>query len=265
MFWVNILTFSMSNLDLLLLSLNGATEHLASYNLSARTANLLLFGLTGLNGIVLPMAAQSYAAGRHHDLQLLLRMASRWSLAAASCLVGALLIGQDFAVAWLGKGPSDGGAVLAILLVGTWATALVGPGIMVLQMLERERAAAGILTTIVSVSIGGYLVGIWWAGPIGAAVVTALAQCSNSILIAVFLIRHLRLRVLPETWPANTAVVLLCLIVLLCVRAFAVPAHFLLPLLVAAPFAIYYALLLESDRSALRHLCHRMITRSSHH
>lgn len=160
--------------DILMLGALKDPTMAGQYSVASRLSGLLVFGLSAVNSALAPIIADLYAKGDHERLQRAITFGVRISVGFA-LLVGIglwifgvhllLLFGTEFGVAY---------TALAILVLGQLGNACTGPSILVLHMVDYERASAVLLGASVLLNTGLNYVLILYFGMEGAAAATAI-------------------------------------------------------------------------------------------
>jgi O-antigen/teichoic acid export membrane protein len=105
--------------------------------------------------------------------------------AGATALVGGAIVGlSPLLLAMFGPGLGSSVPILAVLVAGSVAASLFGPGEDLLTMLGGERRCAGITALMLVVACALCLMLIPLFGPLGAALAVALATIVRAGLLA---------------------------------------------------------------------------------
>lgn len=193
MWWIMIVALAMRRVDILLLGVFRGAEEAGIYGASARLAELVVFALTALNVVFMPVAAELYHAGRRRELQRILGVAA-WGLVAFSVPMSLVLIfGGGWILGLYGDEFVEGHLALIILVASQIANALSGPVGSLLHMTGHQRAASRITTICFMLAIVLNLVLIPPLGMLGAAIATGLTTTIINVSLAIFAWRRIGL------------------------------------------------------------------------
>jgi len=167
------------------------------YGAAAKTAALVGFFLVAVNAIAAPDIASLFKQG---DMQGLRRLATRVSwltfVPSAAVAVG-LFVLRAPVLGIFGAGFDRAAGVLAVLLLGNLANALMGPVGYLLTLTGHERMTAGIygMTALLNAAASVFLTARF--GIMGAAVATAISLAVWNLSCLVGVRRTLGLRYVP--------------------------------------------------------------------
>lgn len=186
----------LTNTDILVLQQFGAPDQVAVYYAATKTLALVAFVSFSVAAATAHRFTEYHVAGDRERLAAFVRQAVRWtfwpSLAATLVM---LALGKPFL--WL-FGPRfvEGYPVMFVFALGLLARAAVGPVERVLNMLGEQRICAAIYAGAFALSLVLCLVLIPRLGPMGAALATATALVTESVVLFWVTRRRLGLRML---------------------------------------------------------------------
>ncbi|WP_425277600.1 lipopolysaccharide biosynthesis protein [Hyphomicrobium nitrativorans] len=122
------------------------------------------------------------ALGNRAEIETLVGQAVRWTFIPSAAVTLAILAAGYPVLASFGEGFTDAYPLMFILAAGILTKASMGPSELILNMLGHQRASALSMATaaILSVVLNLMLIPIW--GVTGAAVATATAIVSMSVI-----------------------------------------------------------------------------------
>jgi O-antigen/teichoic acid export membrane protein len=126
-------------------------------------------------------------------MQILLTRTSSWTFCAGLCIASALFVLADPLLAWFGAGYDAGVTALRILIIGQVMAASAGSQLQVMTMTGHERGAAVLLVSCAIVNAGASAALIAMLSLTGAAIGTAASLVIWNVVMALFLLRRLRL------------------------------------------------------------------------
>ena len=184
--------------DILMLQQFRPPEEVAHYYAASKTLMLVAFVYFSVSAAVAHRFSEYHATGDRARLAEFVAASVRWtfwpSLAAA---VVVLALGRP--LLWL-FGPSfvDGYPLMFVLAAGLLARSAVGPAERLLNMLGEQRACAAVYAAAFAINLVLCIVLIPRIGVYGAAVATATALVSESILL--FILARTRLGIHTFVW-----------------------------------------------------------------
>lgn len=193
MWWIMIVALAMRRVDILLLGVFRGAEEAGIYGAAARLAELVVFALTALNVVFMPVAAELYHSGRRRELQRILGVAA-WGLVAFSLPMSlALIFGGQWILGLYGEEFVAGHLALVVLVASQIANALSGPVGSLLHMTGHQRAASRVTTICFGLTIVLNLALIPPLGMLGAAIATGLTTTVINVALAIFAWRRIGL------------------------------------------------------------------------
>ena len=193
MWWIMIVALAMRRVDILLLGTFRGAEEAGIYGASARLAELVVFALTALNVVFMPVAAELYHSGRRRELQRILGVAA-WGLTLFSLPMSLVLIfGGRWILGLYGEEFVAGHLALTILVVSQIVNAMSGPVGSLLHMTGHQRAASRITTLSFFLAVALNFALIPPFGMIGAALATGITTVLINLLLALFAWRRIGL------------------------------------------------------------------------
>ena len=170
------------NADVLLLNLFRPPEEIGIYYAAAKTTALALFVLYAVGTAYAGRIAAASALGNRGEIETLVGQAVRWTFIPSAAVTLAILAMGYPVLASFGEGFTDAYPLMFILAAGILTKASMGPSELLLNMLGHQRASALSMATaaVLSVVLNLILIPIW--GVTGAAVATATAIISMSVI-----------------------------------------------------------------------------------
>lgn len=170
------------NADVLLLNLFRPPEEIGIYYAAAKTTALALFVLYAVGTAYAGRIAAASALGNRAEIETLVGQAVRWTFIPSAAVTLTILAAGYPVLASFGEGFTDAYPLMFILAAGILTKASMGPSELILNMLGHQRASALSLATaaVLSVVLNLLLIPIW--GVTGAAIATATAIVSMSVI-----------------------------------------------------------------------------------
>ena len=170
------------NADVLLLNLYRPPEEIGIYYAAAKTTALALFVLYAVGTAYAGRIAAASALGNRAEIETLVGQAVRWTFIPSAAVTLAILAAGYPVLASFGDGFTDAYPLMFILAAGILTKASMGPSELILNMLGHQRASALSMATaaVLSVALNLLLIPIW--GVTGAAIATATAIVSMSVI-----------------------------------------------------------------------------------
>ena len=167
---------------LLVLSVYGTTEDVGIFGAALRMAALIAFLKIAINQAIAPKFAELYAKNEIELLARIARMAAFLTTAMASPAIIALLFFGDWIMGVYGPDFTDGGSVLAILIIGQTTNTALGSVDFLLTMTGNERTYLKItyFTAVVIVLLSVTLIPVF--GIHGAAITSCSALITKNVL-----------------------------------------------------------------------------------
>ncbi len=159
------------------------------FGAATRVATLVSFFLVAVNAVVGPRISVFYARGEINKIKHLTNKSSRLlAIAITPLALGSLFLSSQI-MGLFGKDFSQSGLVLSILLCGQLVNGITGPVEFILMMSGRERIMRNIVIISMLVMLVLSVMLIPSYGDLGAAIASACAAATTSIisLIAVYI------------------------------------------------------------------------------
>lgn len=184
--------------DVLIVGTLLGTTDAGLYSVASQLAVLISFGVTAIVFVAIPMIADFHATGRRADLQRLVTLVQRGSV-AVSLPVAALLVLQGRTVlGWFGASFVAAYPVLIVLCSANFIASVVGilAGFM-LTLTGHQRQAAVIVVGSAVVNLALSLTLTRLFGSVGTAVATATTTLLRSGVLAVYVWKLLGVNMIP--------------------------------------------------------------------
>jgi O-antigen/teichoic acid export membrane protein len=187
-----------NQVDILMLGHFRSPEDVGIYRVAVQGSALVAFGLQAVTAVVIPQFARLYAQGDMVRLQRLVTISARVVFItalpvvliffAAGGAIASFVFGSEFVASHY---------PLAILAFGQLVNTLFGPVGALLQMVGHENITARmiILTALLNIPLNAVL--IYFYGPSGAAMATAICVGLLHLLLFFVVRSRLGLRALP--------------------------------------------------------------------
>lgn len=159
--------------DVLMVGALVGTTGAGIYEIAARLAEGVGFGLQAVNSIAAPMISELYEKGDTEDLQDLLTLGARGVLLIAVPAVVVLSFWGQSILGLFGDEFTTGYSVLLMLTLGQFVHALAGSVGFVMIMTDHHRESAAIIgsSAVINVLLNFWFIQLW--GLEGAAFATA--------------------------------------------------------------------------------------------
>ena len=182
----------LSNLDTFMLGYFASTGDVGVYNVAYPLARLLTVTLTAFGFLFMPVISELHSEGRHDEIARTYQVVSKWLVLASLPLVLVLVtfprvvIGSTFGPEYV-----SGGLALAVLAVGFFVHASVGPAGNTLMAFGRTRRLmyANVLAAGANAALNLYLIPRY--GILGAAIATTAGYGLLNGLFLAWLYREL--------------------------------------------------------------------------
>jgi O-antigen/teichoic acid export membrane protein len=168
------------------------------YLIAGTVATLVIFGEFAIWDIAQPLIAELHAGSRRRELQRLVTLAARASLAfAVPAAIFFFLFGEWALAIWKPEFTA-GHQALNILIIGAIASAFVGPVTPLLTMTGRQRAATWVIgvSALVNIALNAIFIPRW--GMVGAAWATTASSLFRSAAMSAVVWRLLKIN--PTAW-----------------------------------------------------------------
>ncbi len=175
----------------------GTAAEVGIFTVAARTAMLTSLVLMAVNSIAAPKFAELYRLGDMEALNSTARRSAALMTLLAAPLLLAFLAAPRLVMGLFGPEFRAGGFLLSILALGQFVNVATGSVGYLLMMSGHERLArnntafAAVLYVALSVAL------IPWAGPVGAAVATAIGVAALNLSAAYLVWRRLGILTIP--------------------------------------------------------------------
>ncbi len=179
-------------LDTILLGTLVSPAEAGPYSIVARAALLVSVALAPVAAVASPKGAQLLTRGDRPGVQRVMSTAVLITTGLALVLSAGLTLGAPFLLALFGREFVLERSLLALLLVGQVALALVGPAGGLLAMAGRNRVlvAAMVATAVLNLVLCLLLIPPY--GMYGAALATSTALAANAVMLSVAALVTLR-------------------------------------------------------------------------
>lgn len=184
--------------DILVLQHFRSPEEVALYYAATKTLALVAFVYFSVGAAVAHRFSEYHAAGDHERLAAFVASSIRWTFwPSLAAMIVILALGWPFL--WLfGPGFTSGYPLMFVLAVGLLARSAVGPAERLLSMLGEQRICAAVYATAFAINLVLSIVLVGRLGALGAAIATATALVSESVML--FLIARYRLGLHAFVW-----------------------------------------------------------------
>jgi O-antigen/teichoic acid export membrane protein len=170
--------------DVIVLGLLVSPAEVGVYFAATRIQQFVVFVHFAASAATLQRYSAAQAVGDRPGLAALVRRQGRLT-AAATALVGlGVLAASPLLLAMFGSGLSDSVPILCVLVAGSVAASLFGPGEDLLTMLGGERLCAGVTAAMLALAGALCLALVPTLGTLGAALAMALATVARAALLA---------------------------------------------------------------------------------
>lgn len=185
----------LSQAGVLMLGALAGTAKAGIYAAAVRVSILVSFGLVAVIKIASPLIAELYAQKRLRELQRMATLAV-WGIMAFTfpAGMGIILLGR-WILGLFGPAFVEGYPALLILTVMQLVNAIAGPVGLFLAMTGCERVYVRFLigAATVHILLNGLLIPMY--GILGAAMATATSNILLNIVMAAYVLKHLRINV----------------------------------------------------------------------
>lgn len=173
-----------SFVDVIVLGALVSPDEVGLYFAATRIQQFVVFVHFAVSAATLQRYSAARAQANRFLLAELVRRQGRVTAAATLAVGGAILAASPLLLAMFGAGFGASVPILCILVAGSVAASLFGPGEDLLTMLGGERLCAGITAGSLAAAAGLCLVLIPALGTPGAALAVALATIGRAGLLA---------------------------------------------------------------------------------
>jgi O-antigen/teichoic acid export membrane protein len=187
--------FLLTSVDVLLLQLFVGPDQVAVYYAASKILALVAFVYFAVSTACAHRFSQYYSGGERDRLAGFAIDAARWTFWPSLGLALVLLALGDPILKLFGAGFEAGYPVMLILALGLLARASVGPAERLLSMVGEQHFSAIIYATALGVSFVLCLALAPYFGAIGAAIGTAAAIATESLLLFIVVKRRLGIHI----------------------------------------------------------------------
>jgi O-antigen/teichoic acid export membrane protein len=184
--------------DVLVVGTMLSTTDAGIYGAASQLASLILFGVTAVVFIALPMISDYHARGRHAELQHLVVLVQLASLGVSLLPFALLLFEGEMLLGWFGPEFVAGFPVLAVLATSAFigaTTGVLSGFLLTLTGHQRQAAVIIIGSAVLNLALSLTLTSAF--GPIGTAVATMTTTTVRSLVLVVYCWKLLRVKVIP--------------------------------------------------------------------
>ena len=175
--------FLLTNSDVIIVGLFLDPESVAIYFAAAKTMALVHFVFFSVKAAAAPRFSALFSSGDRLALARFAGETVRWSFWPSLAVgLGVLALGH-FLLSLFGPAFTAGHSLMAILLAGIMAKALVGPGEVLLTMSGEQRLCVGVYAVAFAANIAFNVTLIPLFGVMGAAIATAGAMVVEAVLL----------------------------------------------------------------------------------
>jgi O-antigen/teichoic acid export membrane protein len=181
--------------DVLIVGTLLGTTDAGLYSVASQLAALISFGVTAIVFVAVPMISDFHATGRRADLQHLVTLVQRASVIVSLPVVALLVVEGRAVLGWFGASFVAAYPVLVVLCIANFIASLVGilAGFM-LTLTGHQRQAAVVIVGSAVVNLALSLILTRAFGSIGTATATAMTTLLRSGVLAVYVWKLLRVR-----------------------------------------------------------------------
>lgn len=186
-------------------TLLGTTEA-GLYSVASQLAWLITFGVTAIVFVAVPMVSNFHATGRRTDLQHLVTLVQKASVIVSLPVVALLVFEGKTVLGWFGANFVAAYPVLVILSVATFIASSVGilaGFLLTLTGHQRQAAVIVVGSAVVNLALSLTLTRVF--GSVGTAAATTTTTLLRSGVLAVYVWKLLRVRMVPIGGPAADA------------------------------------------------------------
>ena len=185
--------FLLTNADVVMVGLFLDPGLVATYFAAAKTMALVHFVYFAVKAGMTPRFSVLVTEGDTDALARFAADTARWTFWPSLVLGGAVLALGPFLLSLFGPAFVAGYPLMFILFAGIMAKAFIGPGEALLTMAGHQKVCALVYVAALVVNLGGNLILIPRIGIEGAAIATALAMATESLLL--FLVIRQRMNI----------------------------------------------------------------------
>ena len=183
--------YLLTNSDVIVVGLFLDPDEVAVYFAAAKTMALVLFVSFAVRAAIGPRFAAILAEGDRSKLAAFATEATRWSFFPALAVGLLVLAAGQLLLSLFGAAFTEGQIVMAILLAGILARALVGPAEVLLTMADKQMLCVYLYAAALVANVGLNIVLIPHLGIEGAAIAGATAMMIEALLLHIAVRRSL--------------------------------------------------------------------------
>lgn len=183
--------YLLTNSDVIVVGIFLDPDEVAVYFAAAKTMALVLFVSFAVRAAIGPRFAAILAEGDRSKLAAFATEAARWSFFPALAVGLVVLAAGQLLLSLFGAAFTEGHVVMAILLAGILARALVGPAEVLLTMADKQMLCVYLYAVALVANIGLNVALIPHLGIEGAAIAGATAMAIEALLLHIAVRRAL--------------------------------------------------------------------------
>jgi O-antigen/teichoic acid export membrane protein len=183
--------YLLTNSDVIVVGIFLDPDEVAVYFAAAKTMALVLFVSFAVRAAIGPRFAAILAEGDRSKLAAFATEATRWSFFPALAIGLVVLAAGQLLLSLFGAAFAEGQIVMAILLAGILARALVGPAEVLLTMADKQMLCVYLYAVALVANVGLNVALIPHFGIEGAAIAGATAMAIEALLLHVVVRRAL--------------------------------------------------------------------------
>ncbi|SCB40107.1 oligosaccharide flippase family protein [Rhizobium hainanense] len=181
--------YLLTNSDVIVVGIFLDPDEVAVYFAAAKTMALVLFVSFAVRAAIGPRFAAILAEGDRSKLAAFATEATRWSFFPALAVGLVVLAAGQLLLSLFGAAFTEGQIVMAILLAGILARALVGPAEVLLTMADKQMLCVYLYAVALVANVGLNVALIPHLGIEGAAIAGATAMAIEALLLHIA-VRH---------------------------------------------------------------------------
>ena len=181
-------------LDTFVLGIYETDENIGIYNVALKVAALTSFALQGINSILAPKLAKTFASGEKQVFDKLIQFATTINFYITLVIVIVLIVFRQTILGLFGEEFLVGGLILVVLCIGQLVNSLSGSVGVILQMTGHQKVYQNIVLIALALNLilNFTLTPVY--GGMGAAIATVVSIASWNIIGAVYLKRKLKIK-----------------------------------------------------------------------
>ena len=194
-FMVESFYFLLSYTDILVLDLFVGPEEVAVYYAATKTLAMVAFVYFSVAAATSHRFSEYHATGEREKLEAFLHQSVRWVFWPSLAITLVFLALGKPLLNLFGAGYEHGYPWMFVLAIGLMARASVGPVERLLNMVGEQKLCAAVYAGTFAINLALCFILIPRIGPMGAAVATASAMVTESLLLFVLAKKRLGLHV----------------------------------------------------------------------